>query len=117
MRFEKATAMIALLVAVLTGTAGQGRADPPGSPYAGEQGTAKDRGVIKGDIASVDYGRGQLVVNSSRGKVSVTVLPTTGIFRGSNDYAALSDLTVGTRVEISVSEIGGRLIAQIIRIK
>jgi hypothetical protein len=72
-------------------------------------------GVISGTIAGVDYGGASILISTPRGMVPVAVTPTTSIFRGSA-FASLSDLARGSRVSIDFSQIGGRLVAQIIRI-
>jgi hypothetical protein len=72
-------------------------------------------GVISGTVAGVDYGRAVLLLATPRGVVPVTVTPTTSIFRGST-FASFSDLARGARVSIDFSDLGGRLVAQIIRI-
>ena len=84
--------------------------------YSGEQGSAQDRGVVHGTIAQVDYGRGEITINSGQKRVDVTVLPSTSIFRDDQELG-LSDLTVGMHVDVSISQIGHRMVAQIIRIK
>jgi hypothetical protein len=88
----------------------------PSTFYSGDQGAAQDRGIVHGTIAAVDYGRGEIAINSGSKRVAVTVLPSTSIFRGRQELG-LSDLTVGMHVEVSISEIGHRMVAQIIRIK
>jgi hypothetical protein len=88
----------------------------PSTFYSGDQGSAQDRGVVRGTIAGVDYGRGEIAINNGSKRVAVTVLPSTSIFRGRQELG-LSDLTTGMHVEVSISEIGHRMVAQIIRIK
>lgn len=73
-------------------------------------------GVISGTIAGVDYGAASILVATPHGVVPVAVTPTTSIFRGSG-FASFSDLGRGARVSIDFSEIDGRLVAQIIRIR
>lgn len=77
----------------------------------------RDRGVVRGEITGVDYGRGRLeIVLPNRQRVVVDVPPSAAIFRG-RDTLGISDLRAGMTVEISVSEIEGRLVAQIIRVR
>ncbi|MBC5811577.1 MAG: hypothetical protein GIW95_12105 [Candidatus Eremiobacteraeota bacterium] len=99
-------------------------ADPP--PWAhglgvyntdDEQGPASGRGVIAGSIVGVDYSDGAMVVATKSRRVQIQVTPSTSIFFGNHGYATLSDLARGSRVEVFVSQIDGRLVAQIIRIK
>lgn len=76
----------------------------------------RDAGVVRGEIQSVDYGDGNITVRTSRGMVSIAVLPSTSIY-AHGQYATLADLHRGASVEISVSEVDGRLVAQIIHVK
>ncbi len=82
-----------------------------------EQGRASDRGVLSGSIVGVDYSDGAMVLATKSGRVQIQVTPSTNIFFGNHGYATLSDLARGSRVQVFVSEIDGRLVAQIIRIK
>ncbi len=106
-----------VLAAVLGGTtAGAAFADPPHSnPYTGDA-PSHPRGPVIGNVTNVDYGRGQMTVFSHGRNVVVVVLPSTAIYRGET-YATLTDLQPGMHVEISVNEVDGNVIAQIIRIK
>jgi hypothetical protein len=90
---------------------GHGRTFVQGQPSSGQS-----HGVIAGTIAGVDYGSARLLLATPRGLVPVAVTPTTSIFRGSG-FASLADLARGARVSIDFSEIEGRLVAQIIRIR
>jgi hypothetical protein len=102
-------------------------ADPP--PWAHGHGHGHDRGytedspsrapshgVLSGTIVGVDYGSASILVGTQRGVVPVAVTPTTSIFRGSG-FASFSDLGRGARVEVDFTQIDGRLVAQIIRIR
>jgi hypothetical protein len=106
-----------MLAAVLAGTSGGfAVADSTHSnPYTGDA-PSHPRGPVVGNLASVDYGRGQLSVLSSGRLITVVVLPSTAIYRGEK-YATLTDLRPGMHVEISVNEVDGNVIAQTIRIK
>ncbi|MGZ3496260.1 MAG: hypothetical protein ACXWNK_02550 [Vulcanimicrobiaceae bacterium] len=125
---------IVLMLAALLGGAANGRAvaDPPPwahthhghehdaaqpTPSYFEGGPAQDAGVITGVVQGVDYGSGSLLLDTPRGRIVVQVTPSTSIFRGRSGYAALTDLGRGARVQVFVSNIAGRLIAQIIRIR
>jgi hypothetical protein len=106
-----------VLAAVLASTTGGiAIADPPlhSNPYTGDA-PSHPRGPVIGNVANVDYGRGQLTV-VGHGRVVVVVLPSTVIVRGEK-YATLTDIQPGMHVEISVNEVNGNVIAQIIRIK
>jgi hypothetical protein len=74
-----------------------------------------DAGEIRGRIESVDYPEGTLVVRGRMGKRVIAVVPSTTIYRR-GEYSTLADLRRGQRVDISVYEVGGRLVAQTIRI-
>jgi hypothetical protein len=75
---------------------------------------ARSAGLLRGRIVSVDYAGGELTVQAGRENQSVIVLPSTALYHG-NQYATLSDLHRGERVEIEISVIDGRLVAQSIR--
>ena len=76
-----------------------------------------DRGVLEGDIASVDYARGILHVQTARrGRIDVVILPSTNIMRRGDQYGTIADLAPGAHISVYVSEVAGRLTAQIIRI-
>lgn len=118
--------LLTLVAAVLMAAfaAGPVFADPPAWAHGlgvyrseNEQGRASDRGVITGSIVGVDYANGAMVLATNRGRVEIQVTPSTTIFFGNHGYATLSDLARGSRVQVFVSQIDGRLVAQIIRIK
>lgn len=72
-------------------------------------------GAISGTIAGIDYGSATIIIATPRGLVPVAVTPTTSIFRGSG-FVSFAELGRGARVSVDFSAIGGRLVAQIIRI-
>ena len=126
--FAAATLAAALGVA---GTASYALADPPPWAHGGghgkghsknsddqgnPQGNPRSHATVSGTIVGVDYGSASLLVETPRGVVPVAVTPTTSIFHGST-FASFSDLGRGAHVSIDVTEIDGRLIAQIIRIR
>jgi hypothetical protein len=82
-----------------------------------EGATARAHGALHGVVAAVDYGQARIEVETRDGRFRVAVLPSTTIFRGKSGYATLADLVPGAYVDVSVSEVGGQLVAQIIRIK
>jgi hypothetical protein len=112
---------VATLAAVLAAAGGAfALADPP--PWSHGHGHAtelappgRSHGVVNGTIVGVDYGMASILIATPRGVVPVAVTPTTSIFRGPG-FASFADLGRGARVTVDVSEVGGRLIAQIIRI-
>lgn len=79
-----------------------------------EDAQARDRGVVQGEIVGVDFERGILRLQTQRGRVDVQILPSTSILRRGQN-GTIADLTQGVRVSVNVSEVGGRLVAQIIR--
>ena len=81
------------------------------------QSQARARGIINGSVAGVDYAHGVVRVVSGRGVVDIMVLPGTGIVRPGNQYGTIADLVRGTRVAVYVSQVGGRLVAELIRIR
>ena len=100
------------------------QADPPMGPPVPNQvyrslesGKAShDAGTLHGTIEGVDYSSGTLLVKARGARQVVAVVPSTAIYRG-GEYATLGDLRPGEHVEISVYEVGGRLVAQMIRFK
>lgn len=70
---------------------------------------------IRGRIESVDYPGGTLIVRHGANRTVVAVVPATTIYRRGG-YATLADLRRGENVDISVYMVGGRLVAQTIRI-
>ena len=106
-----APALLAALVA--TGVAA---ADPPpGHGHAHAAAPVRSHGVISGRVLGVDYSSATIIVASGGGRVAVAVTPSTSIFRGGG-FASFADIGRGSRVDIDFSDIGGRLVAQIIRI-
>jgi|GEM_PF-7105495 len=76
-----------------------------------------DRGVLDGDIVGIDYARGILHVQTARrGRVDVVILPSTNIMRRGDQYGTIANLAQGAHISVYVSEVAGRLTAQIIRI-
>ncbi len=111
----------ALVVSLITVAPVLASADPgvPNPVYRSlESGKdAHDAGVVSGIIEGVDYSGGLVTVRTRhRGSINVSVVPSTAIYRG-GQYGTLSDLRRGQSVEISVYEVGGRLVAQTIRLK
>jgi hypothetical protein len=105
-----------VLAGVLAGTTGSfAYADQRSNPFTGDA-PSHPMGPISGNVVSVDYGRNQLTVASHGRTVVVIVLPSTAIYRGEK-YATLTDLQAGMHVEISVNQVDGNVIAQIIRIR
>lgn len=97
----------------------------PGDPPSGgfyrslESGAApRYHGKIVGRVERVDYADNVIVVRTDSGLQTIIVTPNTQIdARSDVDYETLDDIRPGTLVEIDVSEVQGRLIAQIIRLR
>ena len=70
---------------------------------------------IRGRIASIDYPGQTFVVQSGSEHRTIAVTPSTTIY-ARNGYGTLADLRPGQKVVISLYEIGGRLVAQTIRL-
>jgi hypothetical protein len=89
---------------------------PAASPTAVAQ-SAHDGGVIEGKVASVDYQRGVVTVDSTtQGRVDVATMPTTSVQSDDPGYHTLTDVSKGSKVQIFISKTAGKLVAQIIRL-
>ena len=78
---------------------------------------AIDGGMIEGRVTNVDYQRGLLhLATSNRGNLEVSVMPTTSVQANDAGYHAFSDVSRGSKVQILASRIGGKLVAQIIKL-
>ena len=108
-----------ILAAVLgAASASIALADPP--PWAHGQlqimgGFARSHAVVSGKVVGVDFASDSILVETPRGRVPIAVTPSTSIFRGAQ-FASFAELGRGAHVDIDVSNIAGRLVAQIIRI-
>lgn len=108
----------ATLAAVL-GTAGTAFAfDPPpwahGQPFV--DAAARSHAVVSGRVVGIDFATASLLVETPHGRVPIAVTPSTNIYRG-EDFVSFGEIGRGSRVDVDVSEIAGRLVAQIIRIR
>jgi hypothetical protein len=78
---------------------------------------ATDGGMIEGRVTNVDYQRGLLhLVTPHRENVEVSIMPTTSVQGNDPGYHAITDVSRGSKVQILASRIGGRLVAQIIKL-
>jgi hypothetical protein len=85
------------------------------TPEAGR--AARDGGVIDGRLTGVDYQKSTLAVDGgSRGRLAVTVMPSTSIQGKDAGYHSILDLKPGEHVQIFSSVVGDTYVAQIIRI-
>jgi hypothetical protein len=78
-------------------------------------GGARPAAEIRGRIDAVDYPGGTFAVRMNGSTRIIAVTPSTTIYQHGG-YATFSDLRRGQNVDVSVYEVGGRLIAQTIRI-
>jgi hypothetical protein len=78
---------------------------------------ARDGGMIDGRVTAVDYQRSTLGVDGGgRGRLVVTLLPSTSIQSKDAAFHTIIDLKVGEHVQIFSSLVGDEVVAQIIRI-
>jgi hypothetical protein len=90
---------------------------PAASPTAVAQSVPHDGGVLEGKVASVDYQRGVVTVDSTtQGRVDVATMPTTSVQSDEPGYHTLSDVSKGSKVQIFISKTAGKVVAQIIRL-
>jgi hypothetical protein len=102
------------LAAVVPTAAG---AAPTAAPGPAAEQPARDGGMIDGRISAVDFQKSTIVVEgSSRGRLTVTVLPSTSIQAKDGAYHTITDLKSGEHVQIFSSISGVVYSAQIIRI-
>jgi hypothetical protein len=78
-------------------------------------GSARPAAEIRGRIDSIDYPGGTFAVRINGNTRVIAVTPSTTIYQRGG-YATFSDLRRGQNVDVSVYQVGGRLIAQTIRI-
>jgi hypothetical protein len=91
---------------------------PPAQPSGTAPDQVRNGGTIDGRLTTVDYQRGVLGIDAgSRGRISVSVMPSTSIQGRDTAYHAVTDLRPGERVQILASIADGKYVAQIIRIR
>ena len=89
---------------------------PSAAPSA--SGAARDGGSFTGRVTSVDYARNMLGVDAgARGRIDVTVMPSTSIQGKDAGYHTFTDLKTGELVKIFSSVTDGKYVAQIIQIR
>lgn len=108
---------LAVVLAVLAVSFAPAYAQQPGPAFLNNDAKpGQDRGMVRGQIAGVDYGRGRIdVVLPNHHRIAVDVPPSTAIFQDRRTLG-ISDLRAGMTVQISISEVEGRLVAQVIRV-
>jgi len=88
-----------------------------GNDDSEQGGTARAAGVATGQIVAIDYQRGVVsVLTQQLGRIDVQVLPSTNIHGRGDAFLSIGDLNRGSRVEMFLSTINGRYVAQIIRL-
>ncbi len=91
---------------------------PSPAASASAEAAHHDAGRASGTIVGVDYQNAVITLNAAgRGKIDISVLPSTQIQGKDSGYHAISDLKPGTRVDVDMSESGGHYTAQIIKIR
>jgi hypothetical protein len=118
--YARALAAVILVCAgALFGAACAGAQTPSPTPNvyrALESGhAAHPAAEIRGRIDSVDYPGGTFAVRANGSTRVIAVTPSTTIYQHGG-YATFADLRRGQNVDVSVYEVGGRLVAQTIRI-
>ncbi|MGB6985977.1 MAG: hypothetical protein WBD74_08420 [Candidatus Aquilonibacter sp.] len=116
--YARALAALMLVCMGMLAGAGSARAQTPTPNVyrALESGpAARPAAEIRGRIESVDYPGGTFAVRVGASMRIIAVVPSTTIYRGGG-YATFSDLRRGRNVDVTVYEVGGRLVAQMIRL-
>lgn len=91
-------------------------AAPTGSPAASDQ--VHNGGTITGKIIAIDYQLDTLgVAAGARGRIVISVMPSTSIQGRDSAYHSFTDLKTGEVVQILSSIADGKYVAQIIRIR
>jgi hypothetical protein len=77
-----------------------------------------DGGTITGKVVTIDYQNDTLgVAAGARGRIAVSVMPSTSIQGRDSAYHTFTDLKTGETVQILSSIADGKYVAQIIRIR
>ncbi len=78
---------------------------------------ARDGGVLDCRVTAVDYQKNTLGVDAGgRGRLTVSVMPSTSVQAKDNGYHTLLDVRPGAHVQIFTSISGETIVAQIIRL-
>lgn len=78
---------------------------------------AVDGGTIAGRVTNIDYQRGLLRIETPRREnFEISVMPTTSFQTNDPGYHAFTDVSRGSKVSVLASRIGGKLVAQIIKL-
>lgn len=87
----------------------RGRADEDASDQRG--------GVIRGTVASVDYGRNVLYIDAGGARQRIQLTPTTTLEMRGSRAVSIADFRPGQHVDVYLTIIGGMPIAQIVRLR
>jgi hypothetical protein len=109
-------AVLLCIAAVFAGGPVRAQTPTPNVYRALESGrAARPAAEIRGRIDAVDYPGGTFAVRANGSTRIIAVTPSTTIYQRGG-YATFADLRRGQSVDVSVYEVGGRLVAQTIRI-
>jgi hypothetical protein len=104
---------VCIVLVLLVPIAASAAPSPAPAPASG----VRDGGVVEGRITAVDYQKSTIGVDGgSRGRLTVSVMPSTSIQGKDAAYHTITDLKPGVRVQIFTSLVGELVVAQIIRI-
>jgi len=78
------------------------------------QDDAKAAGTIEGQVVAIDYGGSTMSVESGGKTIDVTILPSTNIEGGGNDFHSIADIKKGQKLRVLLSKRGSMYSAQII---
>jgi hypothetical protein len=116
-RISLAIGVAALPLAAAAAPSPTPSAAAPSATASATAGAVRDGGMIEGRVVSVDYQRNMLgVIAGTRGKIDVSVMPSTSIQGKDAGYHGFSDIKPGQRVQIFLSVANGNNVAQIIRL-
>ena len=82
-----------------------------------EDTTDQRGGVIRGTVASIDYGRNVLYVDAGGARQRIQLTPTTTLEMRGSHAVSIADFRPGQHVDVYLTIIGGMPIAQIVRLR
>ncbi len=77
---------------------------------------ATNGGKVDGTVTKVDFQKNRVTVQTAKGPVDVTVLPSTNI-QGKNGFDTIADIAKGQHVSIFCSQKGDEKFAQMIQLQ
>jgi hypothetical protein len=116
MRRRPAAVLLAAFLLVPGAVSAADATHPPSPAPAATSAEPQNGGVIDGTVTGVDYQRALFTVATSRGTTEISVMPTTSVLSPEPGYHTFSDVVKGAKVQVFTSKIGGKLVAQIIRL-